>query len=233
MMKHLVLLPGLDGTGQLFSEFIAALPKTISTSTVSYPAEEFLPYIALRPFVIAAIPRSEPFVLLAESFSSPLAVEFAATRRSNLAAVILCSGFVSRPIGAWSSVAKALVWPWIFKLNRPRFLIEYFGAGRHAPEALIQKVRQVRRSVSPRVMSGRTREVLACDARQALTQVTVPILCISGTEEHLLADSCLKEMRVIKPEMLVVQVPGPHMLLQREPRNVANIVSAFIAKLRI
>jgi pimeloyl-[acyl-carrier protein] methyl ester esterase len=136
MTKHLVLLPGLDGTGELFSDFVAALPKTITTHTVSYPAKEFLPYIDLRPFVIAAIPRSEPFTLLAESFSSPLAVEFAATKPSNLVALIICSGFVSRPLGACSSLAKALTWPWIFKLNTPCFLIEYFGAGRHAPQAL-------------------------------------------------------------------------------------------------
>jgi pimeloyl-[acyl-carrier protein] methyl ester esterase len=233
MINHLVLLPGLDGTGELFSDFVAALPKTIITHTVSYPDHEFLPYVDLRPFVIAAIPRSEPFVLLGESFSSPLAVEFAATKPSNLAALIICSGFVSRPLGAWSSLAKVLAWSWVFKLTTPRFLVEYFGAGRHAPQALIQKARQVRRSVSPKVMSGRTRQVLAYDARLGLAQVTVPILCVAGTEEHLLAKSCLREMMLIKPEMFVARVAGPHMLLQREPRKIAEIISKFMHNLKI
>jgi hypothetical protein len=29
-LKHLVLLPGLDGTGDLFGDFIAALPQPLS-----------------------------------------------------------------------------------------------------------------------------------------------------------------------------------------------------------
>jgi pimeloyl-ACP methyl ester carboxylesterase len=233
MTKHLVLLPGLDGTGELFAEFVAALPKTISTKIVSYPVKEFLSYADLRPLVIAAIPKSEPFLLLGESFSSPLAVELAATRPSNLVALIICAGFVSRPLGAWSPLARALAWPWLFKLNPPRFLMEYLSTGQDAPQALMEKARQVRRSVSPAVMCGRSREVLACDARQALARVSVPMLCVSGTEEHLLASSCLKEMKRIKPEMFIAEIAGPHMLLQREPKKAAEIVSTFMDNLRI
>src|SRR5450432_4527597 len=97
--KHLVLLPGLDGTGQLFSDFVASLPNTISATTVNYPAKEVLSYSDLRPFVSAAVPECKSFVLLAESFSSPLALGFTASKPPNLAALIICAGFVSRPLG--------------------------------------------------------------------------------------------------------------------------------------
>src|ERR1700688_5080921 len=40
--KHLVLLPGLDGTGELFADFIAALPESWTTATVAYPSDRFL-----------------------------------------------------------------------------------------------------------------------------------------------------------------------------------------------
>lgn len=233
MAKHLVLLPGLDGTGQLFSEFVAALPNTISVTTVTYPAKEFLPYADLRPFVSAAIPECELFVLLAESFSSPLAAEFAASKLPNLAALIICAGFVSRPLGGRSPFAKAMAWPWLFKVNTPRFILEYFALGKQAPPALIQQFRRVLRSVSPEVLSARTREAMDSDAGRALAQTTVPLLYVGGTEDHLLADSCLKEMRRIKPDMLIAQVAGPHLLLQREPQKVAEIVSAFIRELGI
>ena len=68
----LVLLPGMDGTGQLFNDFVEALPESLETVTVRYPAEQCLSYAELEDFVQAACPISGPFVLLAESFSTPL-----------------------------------------------------------------------------------------------------------------------------------------------------------------
>lgn len=228
MAKHLVLLPGLDGTGQLFLDFVTALPNTISVTTVTYPAKEVLPYADLRAFLSVAIPECEPFVLLAESFSSPLAVEFTASKPQNLTALIICAGFVSRPLGGWSPPAKALAWPWLFNINIPRFILEHFAVGQNAPQQLIESFRRVLHAVSPEVLSGRARDAMGSDVRRALAQITVPLLYVEGTEDHLLADSCLKEMKRIKPDMLIAQIAGPHLLLQREPRKVAEIVAAFI-----
>ena len=72
--NHLVLLPGLDGAGELFADFVAALPEACTATVVAYPADKFLSYRDLRPFVSAAVPKSERFVLVAESFSTPLAI---------------------------------------------------------------------------------------------------------------------------------------------------------------
>ena len=100
MPKRVVLLPGLDGTGQLFAAFVAALSKTIPATAVSYPANRLLSYSELLPLVESALPECEPFGPLAESFSAPLAVEFAASKPSNLAALIICVGFVFKPLAA-------------------------------------------------------------------------------------------------------------------------------------
>jgi hypothetical protein len=40
-------------------------------------------------------------------------------------------------------------------------------------------------------------------------------------------------MMLIKAEMFVARVAGPHMLLQREPAKVADIVSTFMQNLKI
>ena len=165
--KHLVLLPGLDGTGELFGDFIAALPKSWTTTTVTYPADRFLPYTDLRPFVGAAIPQRERFVLVAESFSTPLAVWYAATNPPNLAAVVICAGFVESPV-RWSGIVKALAKPWLFRLKPPRTIVEYFLLGQNAPSDLFRKLRHAVERVSPDVLSGRVQEVLDCDGRDDL-----------------------------------------------------------------
>jgi hypothetical protein len=67
----MVLLSGLDGTGDLFVDFIAALPESWTATTVTFPTDRFLTYTDLRPLVGAAVPQSERFVLVAESYSAP------------------------------------------------------------------------------------------------------------------------------------------------------------------
>src|SRR5580693_9001923 len=164
----MVLLPGLDGTGDLFVDFIAAFPESWTATTVTFPTDRFLPYTDLRPFVGAAVPQSERFVLVAESFSAPLAVAYAATNPPNLVAIVICAGFVANPVDGWSGIVKAFAKPWLFRLKPPRTVVEYFLLGQKAPSGLLQKLRHALQKVSPDVLSGRVQEVLDCDAREDL-----------------------------------------------------------------
>jgi pimeloyl-[acyl-carrier protein] methyl ester esterase len=73
-MLKLVLLPGMDGTGMLFAGFVTALPESFETMTVRYPTDRPLSNLELEGIVRAACPVTEPFMLVAESFSTPLAI---------------------------------------------------------------------------------------------------------------------------------------------------------------
>jgi pimeloyl-ACP methyl ester carboxylesterase len=180
----MVLLPGLDGTGDLFVDFIAALPESWTATTVTFPTDRFLTYTDLRPFVATAVSQLERFVLVAESFSTPLAVWYAATNPPNLAAIVICAGFVRNPLHGWSGAVKALAKPWLFKLKPPRTILEYFLLGQHAPSGLLQSLRHALHKVSPDVLSGRLQEVLDCDARDDLRPTTVPLLYLEATYEN-------------------------------------------------
>jgi pimeloyl-[acyl-carrier protein] methyl ester esterase len=231
MTNHLVLLPGLDGTGQLFADFLAALPDTFASVVVAYPPNQFLSYRDLTQIVRSAAPKVEPFVLLSESFSTPVALEYAASNPSNLRAVILSSGFVFNPLGHWSALAKAIVRPWLFKRRAPRLILEHFLVGDDAPAALIEQFRHALSFVSPEVLSRRVRESLNCDARDALARTAVPLVYVQAMQDKLLVDSCVSEMKRIKPDILIEKVAGPHLLLQREPQKVAEIVSTFVQQI--
>jgi hypothetical protein len=47
-LPSLVLLPGLDGTGKLFSEFVRAMGSEIDAQIVAYPKDEPLGYAELE-----------------------------------------------------------------------------------------------------------------------------------------------------------------------------------------
>lgn len=231
-LKHLVLLPGLEGTGQLFGDFLKTLPHSLTTTVVSYPTNRFLPYSELLQLVSAAVPQTERFVVLAESFSTPLALKYAATNPSNLAAVVICAGFARNPIGGWSRLVKAVAKPWVFTLRPPRFVLEYFLTGENAPSALIVRIRETLRLVRPEVLSGRVREVLECDASNDLARTTGPIMYLRALHDRLLSVSCHREILRIRPDIVLATIEAPHMLLQREPQKAANLIVAFMAKSR-
>ena len=69
----IVLLPGLDGTGELFKPFIDSLPPGIEPILVSYPPKEKLGYGELSDYVMSRLPKDEEYLLVGESFSGPIA----------------------------------------------------------------------------------------------------------------------------------------------------------------
>jgi pimeloyl-ACP methyl ester carboxylesterase len=233
VVRRIVLLPGLEGTGRLFDEFVTELPAGVEATVETYPTDQFLSYAGLQEMVTRSLPAEEPFVLLGESYSAPLAVRIAATKPTKLAGLILSSGFVYRPVGEWTALAEALAGPWIFRLNPPRLIAEYFAIGMDAPRALVHKGIEVWRSVSPEVISGRVREAMTCDARADLARTTVPILDLRGEDDHLLADACVTEMKRIRPDMSVVRVKASHMVLQRAAPQGARIVAEFMRGLNV
>src|SRR5665213_344783 len=113
----LVLLPGLDGTGKLFVDFIAELPPTLKIITAAYPSQRFLTYSELVSWLNGVVPRDAPFAILGESYGSPLAVKFAATHPPNLIGILLSAGFLSNPVRRYWPLPKFLARPLFFRIR--------------------------------------------------------------------------------------------------------------------
>src|SRR5690349_8746161 len=96
-MLKVVLLPGMDGTGTLFAPFITALEDAASIKIITYPTDQPLGYAALECLIRDQLPANEPFVLVAESFSGPIAIALAATPPAGLLGVVLCCSFTRNP----------------------------------------------------------------------------------------------------------------------------------------
>jgi hypothetical protein len=98
---QLLLLPGMDGTGQLFTPLLTALPPTLSAVAFSYPPDEPLGYEELLPLIESAAPHGN-FVVVGESVSFRQAcVECL----MNLASVTGFSGTYVRLRHGWAEAA--------------------------------------------------------------------------------------------------------------------------------
>ena len=231
---HLVLLPGLDGTVELFQSFLKVLPSSLTAQVVSCPTEQYLTYKELVPLVQNVLPHKEPFVLLGESFSGPLSIEIAALHPENLRAVILCASFIS------NSLPPSLTWvAWfprplislIGNLSPPDIFVKFFAAGMDSPQDLLDLFRRVKRKVSPRVIAERVRAVQEVDAREALKKCSIPILYLMAKQDRLVSLKCFDDIRNIKPNIEVVEVNAPHFILQRSPQEASVAIDRFIEAL--
>ena len=226
----LVLLPGLDGTGMLFADLVAELPPTLRVNIARYPADRFLSYSELVSCVKEIIPSS-PFLLVAESFSTPLAAKLAATRTPNLVGLVMCAGFITNPVGAWSLLVSALARPLLFRLSPPRLVLEHFLIGASPPDVLEAGVRQALRLVNPDVLARRVRAVLDCDAREDLARTKVPMMYIQADSDRLVRADCFEEVQRLRPDTMLVSIPAPHLVFQRQPRKAAEVIVRFILDL--
>jgi pimeloyl-ACP methyl ester carboxylesterase len=221
----------MDGTGELFRYFVAALPEIFKTKTVRYPTDQYLSYRELLDFVRAACPLSEPFVLIAESFSTPLAIQYAATNPANLKGLILCAGFAASPVQGWRRFLGSLLTPILFRMTLPNIAVRLLLVGSDAPYSLLAAVRSAVSSVRPNVLAARARATLACDVRKELNQITVPMLYLQAKEDHLVRSSCLKDIQQFKPQLAVAVVDGPHLLLQRAPQQTVELIVSFVRQI--
>jgi pimeloyl-[acyl-carrier protein] methyl ester esterase len=210
----LVLLPGMDGTGDLFAALVAALSRTIDAVIVRFPTDECLSYSQLAQIVQSVIPSSEPYVLLGESFSTPLAIQTAVTNIEELRGVILCAGFASSPVTGWLRSVYYSLAPIVSRITLPAILLRYFLVGTDAPSSLVRDVKAAVSSVRPKVLSDRLRSVLACDVRSELSKLKIPILYLSAEQDRVIQGASLDEILKLRPEMIVATIAAPHLLLQ-------------------
>jgi pimeloyl-[acyl-carrier protein] methyl ester esterase len=222
----------MHGSGELFADFASWLPSSFETKVLSYPNDILLPNCELLDLIRSFVPPSEPFVLLAESFSTPLSIQFAATNPPNLKGLILCAGFATSPVRGVTRVLGLSLAPML-----PFVPAGVAGAimvsGSPASHSILGRLRSAIDSVCPAVLVDRVRSVLVCDVLDGLRRVNVPVLYMQAAHDRLVNPVCLEEMRRVKPEMEVVVLNGAHILPQLMPRQSAEVVASFARRLRM
>lgn len=225
----LVLLPGLDGTGTLFKPLLAHLPPEVRPLVVAYPTQERLGYEELLPRVLDALPRSEPFVILGESFSGPLAIMAAARSPAALRGVVLCASFVRNPLPVPARL-KYLVRGLYFRAT-PEFARSWALLGRYATPELRRVLCEAIDAVSPDVLTHRARSVLEVDVRHELESCRVPVLYLRGTHDRVVGRRNGDEVATLCSSARVVEIPASHFVLQAQPAAATAAVSEFLSAL--
>lgn len=222
----LILLPGMDGTGDLFVPFIQALNPNIQTIVVSYPNSVIMSYEELSVLVSEFIPIDRPYMLLAESFSGPIAISLAANASYQLKGLILSSTFAKNPRPKLSKLSFLLP---TLPINKTSFLLlhKLLMAGfsnKNISQCLFDAVSMV----SPKTMRARLDAVIHVDKSSALASINVPILYLQGRYDYLVPAAAAQFIFKAAKNVALVELEAPHLLLQIAPKQAAEKVQAFI-----
>lgn len=220
----LVLLPGLDGTGDLFHPLVSELNRHgIQARAVRYPPltePTYEPYISIA---LQAI-RGTPVVLLGESFSGPVAVEAARRHPERVKGLILAATFLKNPWPRSLIRLSARGNPAIAPLAlRDRFLM-----GRYRNKNISAQVSAIVATMPDGVRASRLRAVANCDVGAAFQSLTCPVLGLHGSEDWVVFKGATVRALAKKPGARMIEVPGPHMLLQTRVMPTAAAIAAFL-----
>lgn len=224
-MPHLVLLPGMDGTGELFAPLLAELPLEMPVTVARYP-DRAATYAEHVDVARAELPREAPFVLLGESFSGPVAVKLAAEGMPNLRGLILCASFLTCP----SALLRALrpLTPIATPKLVPGFVAHHSLLGRFATPALRAAHARALSHVSSRTLTARLRAMADIDVRTDLRGLDLPSLYLRGTRDRVDAARFGEEFLAAARHGRLVDIEAPHFLLQARPRNAAVAILEFL-----
>lgn len=226
---RLVLLPGMDGTGDLFEPLQEALDPHTRVDIVRYPGSEPQGYDELEPRIRAQLPAGEPFVLLGESFSGPLAIAIAATPPPGLRGLILCCSFARAPAPGLALLRGGLLGLAMKVLHAAplRGPMQRMLLGRGADPRLGAQLQAALGKVSTAVMTHRLRAVQRVNVTALLPRIRVPALYLQALQDRLVPAKAAAIIERALPALRIVRLDGPHGLLQASPAAAARVIDNF------
>jgi pimeloyl-ACP methyl ester carboxylesterase len=186
-----------------------------------------LSYEQLQKLVEDKLAALPDYMLLAESFSGPIAIKIASKNPQGLRGVILSATFTSRPVSLplFSLLEKTVSF---IKLI-PVASIDFLLCNNHQ---LAVRVKEIIRHIPADVLKTRLQSVAHVDVSLELAQINVPLLYLHPDNDRCLGDHTLKQFTALRPDMQVCRIEGPHLLLQANPAAVSAHVIQFMHNIK-
>lgn len=223
--QHIFLLPGFDGTGLLFQPMEQALGYRCRTTTLPFDDE-----VTLEDYVESVNARlpSRNVILLAESFSGPIALSLLARYPGRFDAAILCATFASSPFGSVMGLSRWVMESFLGHKPLENLLLNKFCAIGDVPNNVQHAVKTVENLISPRIIKTRFNMIAGMNVTNLLSRISAPVLYLRALKDKLVSAPLREELFENIPQICLKEVNGPHLLLQCEPRVCVDAILNFL-----
>ena len=228
--QHLVFMPGMDGTGLSFEPVLPLLPKNAKITIVRYPAEKLLSFDETVECAAAQIPAGDPPIVIAESFSGPVAIKMIGAGRVKAKALILCATFAKSPRPLVWRVMRFLRLPMLIKPEMPKRFFKVVIGNDKLIDELLPLWKKVHARVPARVMQHRLKIINETDVTAWLAKIKIPCCYLQALNDRLVPASCAEKIRKIAPFVEIKKIAASHFILQAEPQACLNAIEDFCSK---
>ena len=220
--QKLVLIPGMDGTGELFAPLLAEL-SNLECLVIPLPAAGAQDYATLVQKIHAELP-TEPCVLLGESFAGPIAAQLSALPQ--VKAVIFVATFLSAPSRLLLSLARWLPISGMMRLPGANGVLRALMLGRGASGPLLKQFKTVVEQVDDQTLKNRMAAMQTLDPQLEL--VNKPAIYLQPAHDRLVAKSKAAAFKQHFPAIQIQAIAGPHFILQSKPKQTAVLIKNFL-----
>jgi pimeloyl-[acyl-carrier protein] methyl ester esterase len=171
--------------------------------------------------VLSSLPKSEPYVLVAESFSGPIALR--ASHRRPPTAVVLCASFGKCPLPRLLIRTLRAIGSTLFSAPPPEWFTRRYLIG-EAPEDVLALFNAAISAVSPHVLAHRFAVLLEFTKEYASGEMKSPLLYLQATRDRLIGPSNARFLRRLHPAARIERIESPHMILQVQPQAALDAI---------
>lgn len=233
-MPKVILLPGMDGTGELFSPLLGALPDYLKPTVVTLNAIKPSECVSKSERVnrydvefeyLRQLIGNDRVVLVAESYSGYLAYRLCQEIPSQVCQVIFIASFISTP-SFWARLGAVIPSGLINPSLAPHWLLNKFcfaGFGKpHHIAALINTTHKVEKPL----LASRIRAI--AELTKPTATVAIPTIYIRPKQDYLVNQQAVNYVASMFPRLRVEHLEGGHFLAQTHPDECAAIISQCI-----
>lgn len=233
--RPLVLVSGMDGTGQLFYTQVPRLASAFSVTTYALrdSATEMGTLVAdLRSVIQAVAPDDQPVVLVGESFGGALSMSLALAHPERVAALVILNSFPAflPQLRLHLGHAALQVIPW-GTMSLVRRLTAFRMHSAHTTPEELERFMVLMRATTREGYLNRLKVLMHYDVREALPRLRMPTLLLASDQDHLVpsvAQARFMASRIPAATIRVLEGHG-HICLLAPDLDLASILAGWEA----
>jgi pimeloyl-[acyl-carrier protein] methyl ester esterase len=223
-MTRIVILPGLDGDASLRAPLAKALGGAVTV--IGYPPD--ISRISDMADHVDPLLPDEDFVIVAESYGGPVAINLAARQPKGLKGVVFVVTFAKPP-----RFVPGFLLPLIRRLPvrspRGHRLMFRVTGWPWISASLIENFVSVAMALPAVTIRERLHSVLTTDSRADLAKITVPTAYLQAKSDRLVPRWRARDFA--KAGAQVSRIRGSHYLLEESPDEAAPVLWDLIGQM--
>ncbi len=213
----LVLLPGMDGTGKLFEDFLSFYDG--DHQVIPLPEEGGQSTNELAKYILSHLP-SENIILLAESFSGSIVPSLLKKSDSNIKGVIFVASFISCPNPVLVSIARYLPIKLLARIPGAGLFHRFFFLGSSVSTKTLNKFCNVIDSLPTQTLINRLKNMKNLPKRFSFS-TDIPCVYLKPTRDKLVPKAKMVQIESVFNNSSHTYIDGPHFILQSKPEEMA------------